>query len=263
MSSPSNLEHTASLSALQLSLPFGSGTIEFKLVFNDVQQPDNRSVSNATEQPATQPLPKVDLFGWLNNPQTSDPSATPPIKHVNGETQIGSSPPCLPQKRKASDTQAIKAEKLDGSETEPSGPWLSPVKPKSQVVKPVELDGSEQNPVAHGHQSLRQFKSIRTGLSTTVALPTLPPTLAFPPVLVPAAAILIPTGTSSHNPTTNPGNTLERAIHWVHVVGEAGFMCDGGHRRLKGEVGVGMSVEGWGEIETPGEKERREEKHLV
>ncbi|KIJ48926.1 hypothetical protein M422DRAFT_247300 [Sphaerobolus stellatus SS14] len=97
-------------------------------------------------------------------------------------------------------------------------------------------------------------KHIRPGFSTTVALPALPPTLAFPPILVPAAAVLVATGTSSHNPSTaNPGNTLERTIHYVHVVGETGFMRDVGRRRFKGEVGVGMSIEGWGDDETPGE----------
>ncbi|KIJ48933.1 hypothetical protein M422DRAFT_247308 [Sphaerobolus stellatus SS14] len=90
------------------------------------------------------------------------------------------------------------------------------------------------------------------GLSTTIALPALPPTLAFSPVLVSATAALVATGASSHNPfTASPGNTFHRAIHCVCVVGEAGFECGG--RRFKGEVGAGMSIEGWGDIETPGE----------
>ncbi|KIJ48932.1 hypothetical protein M422DRAFT_247307 [Sphaerobolus stellatus SS14] len=99
---------------------------------------------------------------------------------------------------------------------------------------------------------IRPRKIAYLGLSTTIALPALPPTLAFSPVLVSATAALVATGASSHNPfTASPGNTFHRAIHCVCVVGEAGFECGG--RRFKGEVGAGMSIEGWGDIETPGE----------
>ncbi|KIJ48930.1 hypothetical protein M422DRAFT_247305 [Sphaerobolus stellatus SS14] len=108
--------------------------------------------------------------------------------------------------------------------------------PQPSASTDIPEGSTDSKPIILSGITVDDFRQLLESLYPLFQHDRRTPTLAFPPVLVPAAAVLIATGTSSHNPsTTNPGNTLERAIHCVRVVGEAGFggggRCESGYER--------------------------------